>query len=542
MHVSHLQLADYRSYEAAYLELEPGVSTFIGPNGQGKTNLVEAIGYVATHSSHRVAHDAPLVRRGAQRAVIRAAVVRHGQTALIELEINPGRANRARLNRSPNTRMRDVLGILHTVLFAPEDLALVKGDPGERRRFLDELLTARAPRYAGVRSDYERVLKQRNALLKSAAAQNLHHRGGRDLPTLDVWDEHLAQIGAELLAARLALVAELQPLAAKAYGELTATQDPISLRYRCSATDEELDTTNRPQLVEILRAALLRARPDELRRGVSLVGPHRDDLQLWLNDLPAKASPGRTPSRCGSPASNCSAPTATTPSSSSTTFSRNSTLSGGAASPLTSAPRNKSSSPLPYPTMSPKNSPGHDSGSQEGAWNVNGEHPAPERTDSPQTAENITPPTPLRGVELARQALAKARAEAKARGAAPQGQDRKPQRSLVRSRGEPQQFGDAIRAWLIEHGWQEQVAIGGIFGRWSRIVGERLAEHVRPCSYADGELVVAVDSPAWATQIRAMAPQLVRKLNEELGHGAVRVIKVNGPGGYRTSRGQWRVR
>lgn len=173
---------------------------------------------------------------------------------------------------------------------------------------------------------------------------------------------------------------------------------------------------------------------------------------------------------------------------------------------------------------------------------MNGEHPAPERTDSPQTEENITPPTPLRGVELARQALAKARAEAEARGAAPQGQNRKPQRSLVRSRGEPQQFGDAIRAWLIEHGWQEQVAIGGIFGRWSRIVGERLAEHVRPCSYADGELVVAVDSPAWATQIRAMAPQLVRKLNEELGHGAVRVIKVNGPGGYRTSRGQWRVR
>src|SRR5690606_24963925 len=258
--------------------------------------------------------------------------------------------------------------------------------------------------------------------------------------------------------------------------------------------------------------------------------------------MPAKANPGRTPSRCGSPASNCSAPPATPPSSASTAFPRNSTLSGGAASPLTSAPRNKSSSPLPYPTMSPKNSPGHDSGSQEGAWNVNGEHPAPERTDSPQTEENITPPTPLRGVELARQALAKARAEAKARGAAPQGQDRKPQRSLVRSRGEPHQFGDAIRAWLIEHGWQEQVAIGGIFGRWSRIVGERLAEHVRPCSYADGELVVAVDSPAWATQIRAMAPQLVRKLNEELGHGAVRVIKVNGPGGYRTSRGQWRVR
>ena len=182
MYVSHLQLADYRSYETVDLELEPGISTFVGPNGQGKTNLVEAVGYVATHSSHRVAHDAPLVRRGAQRAIIRTAVVRHDQRTLIELEINPGRANRARLNRSAGTRPRDVLGILRTVLFAPEDLALVKGDPGERRRFLDDLLTARAPRYAGVRSDYERVLKQRNALLKSASARYFQ-RSEPDLST-----------------------------------------------------------------------------------------------------------------------------------------------------------------------------------------------------------------------------------------------------------------------------------------------------------------------------------------------------------------------
>ncbi|MEY9214422.1 DNA replication/repair protein RecF [Thermobifida halotolerans] len=289
MYVSHLQLADYRSYETAYLELEPGISTFVGPNGHGKTNLFEAIGYVATHGSHRVANDAPLVRRGAQRAVIRAAVVRHDQRTLIELEINPGRANRARLNRSAGTRPRDVLGILRTVLFAPEDLALVKGDPGERRRFLDDLLVARAPRYAGVRSDYERVLKQRNALLKSASARYLNQRSEPDLSTLDVWDEHLADTGAELLAARLTLVAEMQPLVAKAYGELTSSGGPPTLHYRCSAVPEGgTVTADRPQLVDALRGALTEARPQELRRGVSLVGPHRDDLQLRLNDLPAR--------------------------------------------------------------------------------------------------------------------------------------------------------------------------------------------------------------------------------------------------------------
>jgi len=288
MYVSHLQLADYRSYETAYLELEPGISTFVGPNGQGKTNLVEAIGYVATHGSHRVANDAPLVRRGAQRAVIRAAVVQHGRRSLIELEINPGQSNRARLNRSPVPRPRDTLGILRTVLFAPEDLALVKGDPGERRRFLDDLLVARAPRYAGVRSDYERVLKQRNALLKSASARYFQQRGQPDLSTLDVWDEHLVQAGAELLAARLALVAELQPLVAKAYGELTSSGGPPGLHYRCSAAEEETLPADRARLAETLRAALAEARPQELRRGVSLVGPHRDDLQLRLNGLPAK--------------------------------------------------------------------------------------------------------------------------------------------------------------------------------------------------------------------------------------------------------------
>ncbi|MBA9002155.1 DNA replication/repair protein RecF [Thermomonospora cellulosilytica] len=236
MHVAHLSLQDFRSYATAEIALRPGVTVFVGPNGQGKTNLVEAIGYVSTHGSHRVATDAPLIRQGAPRAIVRAGVVRDDRRALIELEINPGKANRARLNRSPVPRPRDILGMLRTVLFAPEDLALVKGDPGERRRFLDELLTARAPRYAGVRADYDRVLKQRNALLKSAAA---HRRspGPEVLATLDVWDSHLARLGAELLAARLDLVSDLTPLVARAYAALAPGGGIASLAYRTSVSD-----------------------------------------------------------------------------------------------------------------------------------------------------------------------------------------------------------------------------------------------------------------------------------------------------------------
>ena len=177
MHVTHLSLADFRSYARVEVPLDPGVTAFVGPNGQGKTNLVEAVGYLATLGSHRVSSDAPLVRMGAERAIVRADVRQGERRQLVELELNPGRANRARINRSSQVRPRDVLGIVRTVLFAPEDLALVKGDPGERRRFLDELITARSPRMAGVRSDYDRVLKQRNTLLKSAALARRH--GGR---------------------------------------------------------------------------------------------------------------------------------------------------------------------------------------------------------------------------------------------------------------------------------------------------------------------------------------------------------------------------
>lgn len=300
MHVTHLSLGDFRSYARVEVALGPGVTTFVGPNGQGKTNLVEAVGYLATLGSHRVSSDAPLVRMGAERAVVRAAVRQGDRQQLVELELNPGRANRARVNRSSQVRPRDVLGIVRTVLFAPEDLSLVKGDPGERRRFLDELVTLRAPRMAGVRSDYDRVLKQRNTLLKSAAmARRGHGRrregsgdgsgegsaegGGGELATLDVWDQHLARAGAELLAQRLALIEALRPLADKAYEQLAPGGGPVALEYRCP-----VEGGSREELYEQLLAALAEARKQELERGVTLVGPHRDDLVLKLGQLPAK--------------------------------------------------------------------------------------------------------------------------------------------------------------------------------------------------------------------------------------------------------------
>ncbi len=288
MHVTHLSLSDFRSYASAELELGVGVTALVGPNGQGKTNVAEAIGYVATLSSHRVTTDAPLVKLGAPRAVVRASVARAGRTSLVELEIVPGAANRARINRSPVPRPREVLGILRTVLFAPEDLSLVKGDPDGRRRFLDDLLVARAPRFAGVRADYERVLRQRNALLKSAGASI---RSGRaDVRTLDVWDSHLATAGAQLLAGRLHLVHTIAPFVQSSYEAVSAGQGAAHVVYKCSLGDDV--GAQEPIGRELLQARLLNAlaqvRTKELERGVSLVGPHRDDLLLNLGPFPAK--------------------------------------------------------------------------------------------------------------------------------------------------------------------------------------------------------------------------------------------------------------
>jgi DNA replication and repair protein RecF len=356
VHLTRLALTDFRSYAGVELSLEPGVSTFVGPNGQGKTNLVEAAAYVSTLGSHRVATDAPLVRAGAERAILRAAVTSSGRDSLVEIEINPGRANRARLNRAPVSRPRQVLGVLSTVLFAPEDLALVKGDPEQRRRFLDDLLVASAPRYAGVRADYERVLRQRTALLKSlrtrpgrparsgtrayarAGALGDAARSGRggDGPghdgsgedgtgpdgagpdragpagpaasTLDVWDEHLATAGAELLAARIRLTASLRPLVARSYSAVSggaSVEAGISYRQslRMPGLSGPSGSPSRPgrapaepdepaadaaRLADGLREALAMVRGEELERGVCLVGPHRDDLDLRIGDLPVR--------------------------------------------------------------------------------------------------------------------------------------------------------------------------------------------------------------------------------------------------------------
>jgi DNA replication and repair protein RecF len=288
MFVSALQLTDFRSWAELELELGPGPTALIGANGQGKTNLVEAIGYVATLSSHRVAVDAPMVRSGADRAVVRTRVERGGRQTLVELELNPGKANRARINRSPVPRAREVVGLLRTVLFAPEDLSLVRGDPSERRRFLDDLLVARAPRLAGVRADYERVLKQRNALLKTAfLARRSAAKGGGDMRTLDVWDAHLAQSGAQLLAARLELVDAMRPHVEAAYKEISNGQGETGLSYKSSLGEAFPPAGQGPPDREVLGAALLselaRVRPQEVERGVSLVGPHRDELVLTLS-------------------------------------------------------------------------------------------------------------------------------------------------------------------------------------------------------------------------------------------------------------------
>ena len=309
MHVRHLTVRDFRSYGTADLPLEPGVTTIVGLNGQGKTNLVEAIGYLASLSSHRVATDQPLVRFGAEQAVIRGAVVRDGRETMVELELNPGRANRARLGRSPAGRPRDVLGTLRTVLFAPEDLALVKGDPSERRKFLDDLLVARQPRWAGVRGEYDKILKQRNALLKSAAP--VLRRGQRRPPprptdepaddarasalhTLDIWNEHLATVGSQLLYARLRLLRDLGPYLTSAYDEVSAGQSDARVSYKSSLREAAAASLAAGEVPEIdqlrteILATLDELRDREIERGMSLAGPHRDDLVLSLGELPAK--------------------------------------------------------------------------------------------------------------------------------------------------------------------------------------------------------------------------------------------------------------
>ncbi|GAA2134910.1 DNA replication/repair protein RecF [Nocardioides bigeumensis] len=287
MHVAHLTLHDFRSYADLDVELAPGATAFVGRNGQGKTNVVEAIDYLSRLASHRVAGDQALVRAGAEQALVRADVVREGRHALLEVELNPGRANRARVNRANLPRARDIVGLVRTVLFSPEDLALVKGDPSERRRFLDDLLVLRTPRLAGVRADYDRILRQRNSLLKTARPGPLSRRESA-LATLDVWDEQLAGAGAEILGARLALVDALRPYVGKAYETVArgASREDAEMEYRPC-----FDLGDGSDLQGSMLAAIAERRGDELDRGISLVGPHRDELLLSLGNAATGSSP-----------------------------------------------------------------------------------------------------------------------------------------------------------------------------------------------------------------------------------------------------------
>jgi DNA replication and repair protein RecF len=298
VHVAHLTLHDFRSYADIDVALEPGATAFIGRNGQGKTNLVEAIDYLSRLSSHRVATDAPLVRAGADQAIVRASVVKEGRPALIEVELNPGRANRARINRSPLPRPREIVGLVRTVVFSPDDLTLVKGDPSDRRKFLDDLLILRSPRLAGVRADYDRVLKQRNSLLKTAGVARGSSRDAA-MSTLEIWDDNLARVGAEILGARLRLVEDLRPYVGKAYEAVArgASRDDADIDYRASVDLgepplEDAEPGARTPLEAALLDAIATRRKEELDRGISLVGPHRDELLLSLGDpqlrLPVK--------------------------------------------------------------------------------------------------------------------------------------------------------------------------------------------------------------------------------------------------------------
>ncbi len=287
MYVRHLGLRDFRSWAHADLELEPGRTVFVGPNGYGKTNLIEALWYSTTLGSHRVGTDAPLIRAGAPRAVVSTIVVNEGRECAVDLEIAAGRANKARLNRSPVRSTREVVGVLQAVLFAPEDLALVRGDPADRRRYLDDLAVVRRPVVAGVRADYDKVLRQRTALLKSLSG--VRHRGDQAaLDSLDVWDSRLAEFGAQLMAARIDLVNQLAPEVEKAYQLLAPGSRPASIAYRASLDFGLNSDTDRELLEAALLAALSARRAAELERGMCLVGPHRDDLELRLGDQFAK--------------------------------------------------------------------------------------------------------------------------------------------------------------------------------------------------------------------------------------------------------------
>jgi len=284
--IERLELTDFRNYEHLEVEFEPGNNVLVGPNGQGKTNIVEAVAYLAAFSSHRVASDAALVRAGCDRAVIRSRVVQDERTIGLDVQINPGRANRLQVNRAPVRRARDAAGIVKAVMFAPEDLGLVKGDPAARRRFLDQLLVQVSPRYVAVIADYDKTIKQRNSLLRSAAKAGSAMERETLQSTLEVWNDRLVTFGADLVAGRIALLEGITGPTTRAYTQVAQARNDVSMSY--VATRLEHVSADAAQVGAALRAALELVRAEELARGVTVLGPHRDDVELRLNDLPAR--------------------------------------------------------------------------------------------------------------------------------------------------------------------------------------------------------------------------------------------------------------
>ncbi|WP_314146167.1 DNA replication/repair protein RecF [uncultured Leifsonia sp.] len=294
MRVTHLSLTDFRNYRTAEVPFAAGANLFVGRNGQGKTNLVESLGYLSTLGSHRVSSDAAMIRKDAESAVVRARIQHEGRELLVEVQLNRGSANRAQVNRAA-IKPRELPRYFSSVLFAPEDLALVRGEPGIRRRFLDQLLIQRSPRFSAVIADYERVLKQRNTLLKSARATRVRPD---QLGTLDIWDDRLIALGSELIDARLDLVARLSEPVVSAYRSVAGDDHHPRLLPQLTirgahVEDEDEDagadvTASAGDTTETFRQALVTVRPKELERGLTLIGPHRDDVLFELNGLPAK--------------------------------------------------------------------------------------------------------------------------------------------------------------------------------------------------------------------------------------------------------------
>ncbi|MGN6428511.1 MAG: DNA replication/repair protein RecF [Leifsonia sp.] len=294
MRVTHLSLTDFRNYRTAEVPFAAGANLFVGRNRQGNTNLVESLGYGTPWGSRGVAPDAAMIRKDAESAVVRARIQHEGRELLVEVQLNRGSANRAQVNRAA-IKPRELPRYFSSVLFAPEDLALVRGEPGIRRRFLDQLLIQRSPRFSAVIADYERVLKQRNTLLKSARATRVRPD---QLGTLDIWDDRLIALGSELIDARLDLVARLSEPVVSAYRSVAGDDHHPRLLPQLTirgahVEDEDEDagadvTASAGDTTETFRQALVAVRPKELERGLTLIGPHRDDVLFELNGLPAK--------------------------------------------------------------------------------------------------------------------------------------------------------------------------------------------------------------------------------------------------------------